>query len=115
MKNSGRITLTFLVIMLLIGSGVYALIKTVPVYIRWIEVKGAVEANMGRRFISTVDFEKGVRNKLNELNVNQKNIFFVKRGTFEYELIYTEPVTYFGKFTHVFQFSLKRNVQGIVQ
>lgn len=115
MENSGRITLTFLIILLLIGGLVYILVKTVPVYIRWIEVKGALEANMTRRFVSVEDFENAVRDKLNELNVNQENILFVRRGAYEYELIYTEPVTYFGRYIHIFQFSIKRNVEGIVK
>lgn len=111
MSEKGKITITFLFILLIIGAGVYMLVKTIPVYIRWIEIKGVVEINLKREFMSYEEFEKTVIDKWKEMDVDLSDVSFSRLEGDEIHLSYTKEVTYFGRWTYPFRFEFKTHLK----
>jgi uncharacterized membrane protein len=107
MKEKGRITFTFLFILLIIGAGVYFVVKTVPVYIKWTEIKGVVETNLKRSFMNYEEFEKAVIDKWKEMNLDLSEITFSRLEGDEIYLSYTKEVIYFGRWSYPFKFEFR--------
>ncbi len=111
MNENGKITLTFLFVLALIGAGVYMLVKTVPVYIKWTEIKGVVETNLKRAFINYEEFEKAVIDKWKEMDLDLSEITFSRLEGDEVYLSYTKEVVYFGRWTYPFRFEFRTHVK----
>lgn len=110
-QEKGKISLTFLILLAIIGVGIYLLVLTAPAYIRWVEIKGVVETNLKRSFTTYEEFENTVISKWKEMEVDLTRITLSHLEGDEIYLSYTHPVVYFGRYTHVFQFEMRAEVK----